>query len=496
MAETGIIDRYRIIRELGRGGMATVYLAHDPRFRRDVAIKVLPRQFTHDPRFLERFTQEAQLIAALEHPAIVPVHDFGEYADAPYLVMRYMAGGGLRQRLAGGPLPPAEVVRILDRLAPALDKAHARGVIHRDIKPDNVLFDEDDLPYLADFGIARMAEATQTMTIVGTPAYMSPEQVQGDITLDARSDIYALGVVLYEMLSGRQPYKADTPTKQMLKHVLEPIPDVCAANPALPPACRALIERAMAKQPAARYQTAAELAAAVRDLAAPQAIKPAPVDLAALTVLDAAPERTGDGGQAAPPAEFKSPAITELESPPRAAGVEEPAQSALDTPPAIDTPPVRTPPSSTAQHLYERLKGASQVEDWETVLALGAQLDAIQPHYRDVAELLNEAAQQLKPSPKPARTTPARQPVKSADTVSKAPAPRLRSRMPKLPQWVWWGGAIIALVLVIWGISKVLMPIPELDTICDSYGCNGNTTNDAGLRAGRDLPDGQRGWPG
>ena len=161
--------------------MATVYLAFDPRFRRQVAVKVLPRQFTHDPRFLSLFQQEAQTIASLEHPAIVPVHDFGEHDDAPFLVMRYMAGGSLRDRLSGEPLPLDQITGALDRLAPALDLAHERGVVHRDIKPSNILFDDAGNPYLADFGIARLAEATQTVSVIGTPAYNSPEQVEGKV---------------------------------------------------------------------------------------------------------------------------------------------------------------------------------------------------------------------------------------------------------------------------------------------------------------------------
>ena len=177
------IGRYEIERELGRGGMAVVYLAHDPLIGRQVAIKVLPRQFTFDPQFIRRFRQEARLIATLEHPAIVPIYDFGEDDDQPYLVMRFMTGGSLRQRMGQGPLPVAEIERILARLAPALDKAHQARIIHRDLKPDNILFDGDNLPYLADFGIARLAEATQTMTIIGTPAYMSPEQWEGSTGL-------------------------------------------------------------------------------------------------------------------------------------------------------------------------------------------------------------------------------------------------------------------------------------------------------------------------
>jgi serine/threonine-protein kinase len=193
------IGRYEIRREIGRGGMATVYLAYDPRFRRQVAIKVLPRQFTHDPKYLARFEQEAQTIGALEHPAIVPVYDFGETNDAPYLVMRYMPGGSLRDFLKGEPLALEAVVPTLQRLAPALDNAHKLGIIHRDLKPANILFDEDGRPYLADFGIARLADFSQTISIAGTPAYMSPEQVEARGQLDGCSDLYALGVMLFEM---------------------------------------------------------------------------------------------------------------------------------------------------------------------------------------------------------------------------------------------------------------------------------------------------------
>ena len=309
------IGRYTIIRELGRGGMATVYLGLDPDLQREVAIKVLPRQFTHDPRFLQRFRQEARTIAALEHYAIVPIHGFGEENDAPYLVMRYMAGGSLRERMAGEALPLAETSRILNRLAPALDKAHQRGIIHRDLKPDNVLFDEDGQPYLADFGIARMAEATHTMTVVGTPSYMSPEQVEGQQKLDWRSDIYALGVMLFEMLSGRQPYTAQTPAAQMLMHIREPVPDLLAAN-ALPLQAQAIIDKGMAKNREERYQTAAEMSQAVQrlqDAPAVAAARPAPGQS---TVL-----------------EVKTPPAEEKESLEAVVGAEVGAATMLDTPP-------------------------------------------------------------------------------------------------------------------------------------------------------------------
>src|SRR5512134_3846298 len=158
------IGRYEVRLEIGRGGMSTVYHAYDPRFKRDVAIKVLPREFLHDPLFRTRFEREAEIIAALEHPAIVPVHDFGEDDGQLYLVMRYMAGGSLADLLEKGPYQLPEIVMVLSRLAPALDKAHAMGVVHRDLKPGNILFDEDNNAFLTDFGIAKLAETSVGLT--------------------------------------------------------------------------------------------------------------------------------------------------------------------------------------------------------------------------------------------------------------------------------------------------------------------------------------------
>ncbi len=253
------IGRYQIERVLGLGGMAVVFLAHDPDLKRKVAIKLLPRQFVFGAEMRARFIHEAQIVAALRHQAIVPIYDYGEFDEQPYLIMPYMPGGSLN-RFIGEPMPVDEVVPIINRLAPALDKAHTQGIIHRDLKPDNVLFDEDDFPYLADFGIARLAEATQSMTVIGTPAYMSPEQVSGDKQLDGRSDIYALGVIVFEMLTGCPPYEADTPAKLMFKHVHEPVPNILAIRPDLPPMCQTVIARAMAKKPEARFEKAVLLA--------------------------------------------------------------------------------------------------------------------------------------------------------------------------------------------------------------------------------------------
>jgi serine/threonine-protein kinase len=276
------IGRYQIEKVLGHGGMAVVFLAHDPDLKRHVAIKLLPRQFVFSGEMRVRFIHEARIVAALRHQAIVPIYDFGEFDEQPYLIMPYMPGGSLATRLPG-PQPAAVVAPIVERLAPALDKAHAQGIIHRDLKPDNVLFDEDGFPYLADFGIARLAEATQSMTVIGTPAYMSPEQVSGDRQLDGRSDIYALGVIVFEMLTGRPPYEADSPAKLMFKHVHEPVPNIMSVRPDLPPVCQEVIARSMAKSPDARYAKAVDLAqtlaqAVPQGLAGPVAVEqPGPV---------------------------------------------------------------------------------------------------------------------------------------------------------------------------------------------------------------------------
>jgi serine/threonine-protein kinase len=276
--------RYTIVRELGRGGMATVYLAHDPQLKRDVALKVLPRQFTHDPQFRARFKREAEALARLDHPAIVPVFETGEVDDQPYLVMRYMPGGTLLERMAAG-LTTREITILLKRIASALDAAHARGMVHRDLKPSNILFDQDGQAYLADFGVVKLAEATAATTtsmLIGTPAYMSPEQAAGKGEVDGRSDIYALGVIVFELLAGRAPYESTTPVGQIVAHLNEPVPSVCALKPGLPAQADTLIHIALAKRPEARFQTADQLARAVDDVLAgrpadlPRVIDPSP----------------------------------------------------------------------------------------------------------------------------------------------------------------------------------------------------------------------------
>lgn len=260
------IGRYEIEDDLGRGGMATVYKACDPLFEREVAVKVLPPSMLHDPKFRKRFEREGKLIARLEHNAIVPVYDFGEQEGQPYIVMRLMTGGDLGQRIRSGSLTREEIGKILARLAGGLDVAHTNGVIHRDLKPGNVLFDNYGDAFLSDFGIARMIESDATLTgtggIIGTPAYMSPEQIQGNKDIDGRSDIYSLGVILYLMLSGEMPFDGDTPGNIMLKHVLDPVPDISLKHTDISPGVSAVISKALAKNPDDRYQTAGEMSVA------------------------------------------------------------------------------------------------------------------------------------------------------------------------------------------------------------------------------------------
>jgi len=265
------IGIYEVKSELGRGGMATVYRAYDPRFEREIAVKVLPRELLHsDPQFRLRFEREAKIIAQLEHSAIVPVYDVGEADGQPYFVMRYMNGGSLSDRIKEGIMSVDEAARILSIIAPGLDEAHSKGIIHRDIKPSNILFDKRDNPYISDFGIAKLSQAQSGnvtgSAIIGTPAYMAPEQAQGD-EIDGRADIYALGIILYEMVTGRQPYEADTPMAVAIKHITDPVPHILNANPKLPEGMDGIIQKAMAKNKTERYTNAMEMTSALRDVA-------------------------------------------------------------------------------------------------------------------------------------------------------------------------------------------------------------------------------------
>lgn len=261
------LNRYQIIGQIGSGAMAVVYRAYDPQFKREVAIKVMSSRTLHDSQFRQRFEREAQVMAGLQHPAIVPVYDFGEENGQPYLVMALISGGSLADRFLEGAFLPAQALFLIESLAPALDLAHQKGVIHRDVKPTNILFDQQGNPYLMDFGLARLLNTTTiapSKTVVGTPFYISPEQARGEKMIDGRSDIYALGIILFESLTGQRPYDADTPVAVIYKQIHEPVPNILTINPDLPSGCEVVIAKAMAKNRSERYVTASEMAAALR----------------------------------------------------------------------------------------------------------------------------------------------------------------------------------------------------------------------------------------
>jgi len=258
---------YQIVAQLGAGGMATVFKAYQPKMNRYVALKILPRFFSKKPEFVRRFSQEARLIAQLEHPHILPVHDFGESDGYTYLAMRLVEGGSLSDLLKNhGKLELDKINRIITQVGEALDYAHKKNVIHRDAKPGNILIDEFKNCLLTDFGIAKIIETTSNLThtggILGTPTYVSPEQGSGK-PIDSRSDIYSLGVMLYHMIVGDVPYKADTPMGVIYKHIHDPLPLPRKQVPELPESVERVVLKALAKNPDDRYSTVSEL---VKDL--------------------------------------------------------------------------------------------------------------------------------------------------------------------------------------------------------------------------------------
>lgn len=273
---------YSVIRSLGSGGMADVYLAHDPTLDRQVAIKA-PHLDLLNAESRARFAREARAAAALEHFAIVPIYDYNEQGGLPYMVMRCLTGGSLEGRITRRPFALAEALPIIERIAAALDYAYGRGVVHRDVKSANILFDDKDNAYLSDFGIAWLASAetthrlTATGIVRGTFDYISPEQAQGVRDLDGRADLYSLAVVLFEMLAGDVPYRADSGLLVAAQHISASIPDIRGRRPDLPPGVSAVMARALAKRRDDRYPTGAALVADLRRaLGDPAFVPPAP----------------------------------------------------------------------------------------------------------------------------------------------------------------------------------------------------------------------------
>jgi YVTN family beta-propeller protein len=260
---------YRIEALLGRGGMGVVYRAYDPRLKRSVALKLVVPELAADTRFRERFLAESELAASLEHPNVVPVHDAGEVDGQLAIAMRYVAGSDLKTLLREqGALPPARAIAICAQVADALDAAHERGLVHRDVKPSNVLLDQREHVYLADFGLTRrLAEHGLPVgegLSLGTPAYAAPEQIQAE-PVDGRADVYSLGCLLYECLTGEVPFARESELALLWAHLEEQPPRPSERNPALPKAIDAVIAKALAKEPGQRYQTCGELTEAARE---------------------------------------------------------------------------------------------------------------------------------------------------------------------------------------------------------------------------------------
>lgn len=268
------IGRYELERPIGRGGMASVYLARDPIMDRQVAVKVLPPKLMENERFRQLFHHEAKLVARLRHKSIVSVFDFGEHHDQPFIVMQYLRGGTLADQLVHGPVTIKALLPIIHSVAEAIDEANKQNIIHRDVKPANIIFNAEGEAFLSDFGIAVISAAASNKEHYagGTPRYMSPEQALGVMAnkptkLDGRSDIYSLGAVLFHMLTGQVPYPADgSPVSMIRAHITAPIPQVREYMPNLPGAWQEIINQALAKKPEDRFQTATELAEAVAEV--------------------------------------------------------------------------------------------------------------------------------------------------------------------------------------------------------------------------------------
>ncbi|MFV1858269.1 MAG: serine/threonine-protein kinase, partial [Anaerolineales bacterium] len=257
------VGPYRIIEQLGQGGMATVFKAYHPNLDRYVAIKVLHPAFMQDPQFLERFQREARVVAKLDHSNIVPVFDYADHNGQSYLVMKFIEGETLKAVLDRGWPSKKQILSIVKSVGSALSYAHGQGVLHRDVKPSNILLTEAGNVYLADFGLARMAEAGQSTLsgdqLLGTPQYISPEQARGEKDLDAGTDIYSFGIVLYQLAVGRVPYSSDTPFSIIHDHIFTPLPMPRSINDKIPEGLERVLLKALAKDRSDRFASVQEL---------------------------------------------------------------------------------------------------------------------------------------------------------------------------------------------------------------------------------------------
>ena len=311
------IGPYRIVEQLGQGGMATVFKAYHASLDRYVAIKALHPAFNADASFATRFQREARVVARLEHPNIVPVYDYAEHETRPYLVMKFIEGDTLKARMDQGPLSSEEISKIVQAVGSALAYAHKQGVLHRDVKPSNVLLAKDGNIYLADFGLARMAQSGESTLssdmVMGTPQYISPEQAMGKSDLDQRTDLYSFGVMLYEMVVGRVPFNADTPFAIIHDHIYSPLPLPRKVNPNVPEQVERVLLKALAKERLDRFEEASQLVSAFKEAWTEAGI---PMQGTFIRVSQAA--RAAEKPDAPPPPALPSDAVAAAEPVPEA----------------------------------------------------------------------------------------------------------------------------------------------------------------------------------
>ncbi len=425
-----LLGQYQVLEQLGEGGMARVYKAQHPRLRRLVALKIILPEAAARPGFRERFDREAQVVAQLHHSNIVEVYDYGEAGNIPYLVMQYVGGGTLSSKIRSGqPLPVTQAVRYIVQMALALHHAHQRGIIHRDIKPSNMLLDEQDPNHLllSDFGIAKLLSGpgdsappqgaipqplTTTGSIIGTPEFMAPEQAKGE-PIDARTDIYSLGLVLYLLLTGRLPFRSDTPWGVLYQQINSPPPALSQINPAVPEAVIQALDTAIAKDPQQRFQTAEAFARALESA------------MLSASQIDYAPTILAQPG----------PTVLAPDNPLR------PLNSAVAAPPT----PILTQPGP----------GVSPVS---TASAPGATTPVSRPQERVSAPGTAGAAQGSAPSGAPTfHTIPTPLPGQKPIFVPKPPEPPRRKLLP----WL----ASAASLLVVAALILALVPGHPLLTL-------------------------------
>ena len=346
------LGQYRLTKEVGKGGFATVYRALQPALNRHVAIKLLHPEYVRDAGTIRRFKREALAVARLNHPNIVTVYDYGEHEGRAYLVMEYIEGSTLKDRL-GRPVSSTMALDLVTAVSSALDYAHSKGLVHRDIKPANILFTQEGRIVLSDFGIVRLADNQSSLTrgVIGTPYYMSPEQALGR-EVDGRSDLYSLGVVLFEMLTGRVPYKGESPIATLSMHASLPVPSARELNQSLTEGIERVVRVALAKTPDDRFQTGLEFRSALAE------------------------------------------AIAQAERPTDSTLIGAPATWASVTPTAGSTPPASQPPD--VELMYRQLLELTRAEDWRGAVALAGQILARQPNYRDVNVILASASNELR----------------------------------------------------------------------------------------------------